>query len=55
VFSILKGATASSSLVNVVAPPSPPTAVPTLSEWVMIMLAGLMVLAGAIALRRRMT
>ena len=47
VFSLLKGATASSALVNVVATPSPPTTVPTLSEWVMIMLAGFMVLAGA--------
>ena len=54
VFSITKGTSASSSLVNVVAaPPSPPTAVPTLSEWVMIMLAGVLVLVGAIALRKR--
>jgi hypothetical protein len=28
--------------------------VPTLSEWVMILLAGVLVLAGAIALRNRM-
>ena len=51
----LNGTASSSSLINVVAaPPAPPTAVPTLSEWVMIMLAGVLVLAGAIALRRRM-
>jgi len=52
----LTGTSTSSSLVNVVAaPPSPPTAVPTLSEWVMMLLAGVLILAGAIALRRRMT
>src|SRR5262249_47209920 len=51
----LNGTTASSAVVTVVsAPPTPPTAVPTLSEWVMIMLAGVLFLAGAIALRRRM-
>jgi len=51
----LNGVTASSSLVTVVAgPPTPPTSVPTLSEWAMIMLLGVLALAGAIALRRRM-
>src|SRR5262245_5470724 len=54
-FSQLTGTTASSSLVNVVAAPSPPTAVPTLSEWVMMLLVGVLILAGAIALRRRST
>ena len=51
----LNGSTASTSLVTVVAaPPTPPTAVPTLSEWVMMLLAGVLLLAGAVALRRRM-
>jgi hypothetical protein len=52
----LKGPTSSSSLVTVVAaPPSPPTAVPTLSEWVMIVLAGFLILVAAIGLRKRTT
>jgi hypothetical protein len=51
----LNGTSSSESQVTVVAAPTPPTSVPTLSEWVMIMLAGVLVLAGAVALRRRTT
>jgi hypothetical protein len=36
-------------------PPPPINQIPTLSEWVMIMLAGFIVLVGAIAVRRRTT
>jgi len=54
VTSEIRGSASSTSQTTVVAAPTPPTAVPTLSEWVMIMLAALMVLAGAIVLRRRM-
>ena len=35
--------------------PGSPSCIPTLSEWVMIMLAGFIVLVGAIAVRRRTT
>ena len=50
----INGTASSDSQITVSAAPSPPTAVPTLSEWVMIMLAGFVILVGAIALRRRM-
>jgi uncharacterized repeat protein (TIGR01451 family) len=34
-------------------PPPPPDTIPTLSEWVMIMLAAFLVLVGVVALRRK--
>jgi len=55
VTSILKSLTTSTSEITVSAAPPSSTPVPTLSEWVMTMLAGVLVLVGAIALRRRMT
>jgi hypothetical protein len=36
-------------------PPPPPNAIPTLSEWVMVLLAVFLVVVGAIALRKRQT
>src|SRR5262249_21629252 len=49
----VSGSATSTSQITVVAAPTPPTAVPTLPEWVMIMLAGVLVFVGAITLRRR--
>ena len=45
--------TVSVNLDNPLPPPSPPNQIPTLSEWVMIMFAVFLVLAGGVALRRK--
>jgi hypothetical protein len=50
-FSITK--TVSVFLENTPPPPPPPNQIPTLSEWVMIMFAVFLVLAGGVALRRK--
>ena len=49
------GSASSTAEITVSAVPSSPTSVPTLSEWVMMVLVGFLVLVGAIALRKRTT